>query len=97
MVFSHGQYLDFLPQRASKGAAIRYLATKWGIPFRRILVAGDSGNDEEMLRGVTCGVIVGNYSKELEHLKGLRRMFFSQQEYAAGIIDGLDHYGFLED
>jgi sucrose-phosphate synthase len=61
------------------------------------MVCGDSGNDEEMLRGVTCGLIVGNYSKELEHLRGLRRMYFSKKEYAAGIIDGIRHYRFLED
>ncbi|MEN8142561.1 MAG: HAD-IIB family hydrolase, partial [Thermodesulfobacteriota bacterium] len=97
LVFSNSQFLDILPYRASMGKAVRYLSYKWEFPLKSIMVCGDSGNDEEMLRGVTCGVIVGNYSKELEHLKGLRRMFFSRQEYAGGIIDGLDHYGFLQD
>ena len=48
-----------------------------------------------MLRGDTSGVVVGNYSKELEPLKGLRRTYFSKEEYAAGIMDGLRHYGFI--
>ncbi len=96
LIFSNGQFLDILPYRASKGKAVRYLSYKWEFPLKSIMVCGDSGNDEEMLRGVTCGVIVGNYSKELEHLRGMRRMFFSKKEYAGGIIDGLDHYGFLE-
>lgn len=94
--FSNGQFLDILPFRASKGKAIRYLSYKWELPLKSIMVCGDSGNDEEMLRGDTCGVVVGNYSKELEHLRGLRRMFFSKKEYAAGIIDGIKHYRFLE-
>lgn len=93
--FSNSQFLDVIPFRASKGKAVRYLSYKWAFPLQSIMVCGDSGNDEEMLRGVTCGVVVGNYSKELEHLRGLRRMFFSKKEYAAGIIDGIRHYRFL--
>ncbi|MCK4839315.1 MAG: HAD-IIB family hydrolase [Desulfobulbaceae bacterium] len=95
--FSNSQFLDIIPFRASKGKAVRYLSYKWEFPLKSIMVCGDSGNDEEMLRGVTCGLIVGNYSKELEHLRGLRRMFFSKKEYAAGIIDGIKHYRFLDD
>ncbi|MEN8136340.1 MAG: HAD-IIB family hydrolase [Thermodesulfobacteriota bacterium] len=95
--FSNSQFLDIIPFRASKGKAVRYLSYKWEFPLKAIMVCGDSGNDEEMLRGVTCGLIVGNYSKELEHLRGLRRMFFSKKEYAAGIIDGIKHYRFLEE
>lgn len=95
LIFSHGQYLDILPYRASKGRAIRYLAYRWNIPFENILVAGDSGNDTEMLKGDLLGVVVGNYSPELEALKGANRVYFSPKEYAAGIIDGLKHYNFL--
>jgi len=95
--FSNSQFLDILPFRASKGKAVRYLSYKWEFPLKSIMVCGDSGNDEEMLRGVTCGVVVGNYSKELEQLRGLRRMYFSKKEYAAGIIDGIKHYRFLEE
>jgi sucrose-phosphate synthase len=95
MIFSHGQFLDVLPYRASKGKAIRYLSYKWGIPMSRIMVCGDSGNDEDMLRGDACGLVVGNYSEELEPLRGRRRIYFSDSEYAAGVLDGLRHYKFL--
>jgi sucrose-phosphate synthase len=84
-----------LPLRASKGKAIRYLADKWEIPVERILVAGDSGNDEEMLRGATLGVVVGNYSPELEALRGRPRIYFAKAHFAAGILEGMDHYAFL--
>jgi sucrose-phosphate synthase len=97
MIFSHQQYLDILPYRASKGKAIRYLAYKWNIPLSNILVSGDSGNDEEMLRGEMPAVVVGNHSDELNHLKGARNVYFSDKAYAAGILDGISDYGFLEE
>lgn len=96
LIYSHGTYLDFLPSRASKGKAIRYISYKWGIPLENFLVCGDSGNDDEMLRGDTRGVVVGNYSPELNKLKGKRRIYFAKKEYAAGIIEGINHYRFLE-
>lgn len=96
LVYSQGRFLDILPYRASKGKAIRYLSYKWGVPLHRIMAAGDSGNDESMLRGDICGLVVGNYSPELERLKGLNRIHFSHEPYAAGIMDGLRHYRFIE-
>jgi sucrose-phosphate synthase len=95
MIFSSGQFLDILPYRASKGKAIRYLSYKWELPMVNIMVCGVSGNDDDMLRGDACGLVVANYSEELEQLRGKRRIYFSDQEYAAGVIDGLKHYKFL--
>jgi sucrose-phosphate synthase len=95
VVFSHGMYLDVLPVRASKGSAIRYLADKWGIPVDSILVAGDSGNDEEMLSGNTLGVVVGNHSAELEVLRERERIYFADGHYAWGILEGIEHYDFF--
>lgn len=94
-IYSHEAYLDLLPIRASKGQALRYLAIKWGLPPGGCLVAGDSGNDEEMLSGNTLGVVVGNYSPELDHLRGKPRIHFAAGCYAWGIIEGLDYYNFL--
>lgn len=96
LIYSHNRYLDILPHRASKGKAVRYLSYKWEIPLDNIMVCGDSGNDEEMLKGGTRGVVVGNYSEELETLKGRKRIYFSKQGYAAGIIEGLEKYHLIE-
>ena len=96
LIYSHQSYLDLLPVRASKGLAIRYLALKWELAPERLLVAGDSGNDEEMLAGNTLGVVVGNYSKELERLRGRERIYFAQGEHAWGVLEGIEHYRFLE-
>jgi sucrose-phosphate synthase len=49
LIFSHNNLIDILPYRAGKGKAIRYLANKWGIPVSKIITAGNSGNDAEML------------------------------------------------
>lgn len=94
VIFSHGQFLDLLPERASKGHAIRYLAYRWGVPLRHFLVAGDSGNDIEMLNGDTLGVVVGNHSAELECLRGRHQIYFANADHACGILEGIAHYGF---
>jgi sucrose-phosphate synthase len=95
VVYSHGQFLDVLPIRASKGKALRYFAVKWNIPIERCLVAGDSGNDEEMLTGNTLGVVVGNHDQDLEKLKGHPRIYFAEGHHAWGILEGIDQYDFL--
>lgn len=97
VIVSNSINLDILPIRASKGLAIRYLSLKWGIPLDAIFTVGDSGNDEGMVSGDTLSVVVANHSEELEAYRNSPRIYFSDQEYAAGIIDGLDHYGFLTD
>ncbi len=95
VIYSHGQFLDILPIRASKGKAIDYVIHKYGFQPRYVMVSGDSGNDEDMLRGQARGLVVGNYAEELEKLKGKPRIYFSKDTYAAGIIDGLYHFGLL--
>jgi sucrose-phosphate synthase len=95
IIYSHGKFLDILPARAGKGKAISYLKNKWGIAPANVMVAGDSGNDEDMLLSRCSSLVVGNHSRELDHLQGKRGIFFSRHQYAGGIIDGLKHYKFL--
>jgi sucrose-phosphate synthase len=96
VIYSHHEFLDILPIRASKGHAIRYLAYKWDLPLTKVLTAGDSGNDSEMLVGDTLAVVVGNHSSELDYLRGLEQIYFANNHYAAGILEGLEHYQFGE-
>jgi sucrose-phosphate synthase len=97
VIYSHGHYLDILPLRASKGKAIKYLMYKYQFQPENVMVAGDSGNDLDMLRGPACGLVVANHSQELERLRGKPRIRFSPASNAAGIIDGLHHYGLLDE
>ncbi len=92
LIYSHDQFLDILPIRASKGQAIRYLSYKWDLPLERFVTSGDSGNDTDMLAGDTLGIAVGNHASEIVHLKEDQRVYFANGHYAAGIIEGLNHY-----
>ncbi|MBN2491644.1 MAG: HAD-IIB family hydrolase [Planctomycetes bacterium] len=96
VIESSGQFLDVLPVRASKGLAVRDFVLKWGLPLDRVLVVGQSGNDRDMLTGNTLAVVVGNHSAELEGLRGHPLVHFAERPHAWGILEGLEHYGFLE-
>jgi HAD-superfamily hydrolase, subfamily IIB/sucrose phosphate synthase, sucrose phosphatase-like domain, bacterial/sucrose-phosphate synthase, putative, glycosyltransferase domain len=96
LVYSENANLDLIPVRASKGHAVRYLAYKWGLPLQAFMVAGDSGNDEAMLLGDTLAVVVANHSPELETLRGLEQVYFAEAGFAAGILEGIVHYHFVE-
>jgi sucrose-phosphate synthase len=91
----HGHNLEIVPVRASPGLAIRFLCNKWGLEPGRLLVAGDSGNDRDMLSGDTLGVVVANHTPELSDLRGRPRIYFARGEHARGILEGIDHYDFL--
>lgn len=95
-IFSLDMFLDIIPSRAGSGISIRHMAYKWGFPLEHILIAGDSGSDEEMLAGNTLGVVVGNYSRELEKLRKYPRVYFAEQSHAAGIIEGIHYYNFFD-
>jgi sucrose-phosphate synthase len=96
VILSFEMFLDIIPSRAGSGLSIRQMAYKWGLPLENILVAGDSGNDLDMLAGNTLGVVVGNYSPELEKLRKYPRVYFAEAHHAAGIIEGIHYYNFLE-
>ena len=97
VIVSFGQYLDIVPTRASKGQALRYAALRLEIPLEQILVAGGSGADEGMIRGNTLGVVVANrHEEELSGLLDVERVYFSDKPHAAGLLDAIEHYGFLE-
>jgi sucrose-phosphate synthase len=50
-----------------------------------------------MLLGRTAGIVVGNHAEELADLKDLKssRIYFADAHCAAGIIEGLGHYGLI--
>ncbi|MBT8047195.1 MAG: HAD-IIB family hydrolase [Xanthomonadales bacterium] len=97
VIMSFGQYLDIVPTRASKGQALRYAALRLEIPLEQILVAGGSGADEGMIRGNTLAVVVANrHEEELSGLVDVERIYFSDKPHAGGLLDAIDHYGFLE-
>jgi sucrose-phosphate synthase len=76
---------------------LRYVADRWEIPLNRILVAGGSGADEDMMRGNTLAVVVANrHHEELSQLEEFDQVYFAKNAYAAGILEALDYYRFFD-
>ncbi|HUF76970.1 MAG TPA: HAD-IIB family hydrolase [Longimicrobiales bacterium] len=94
-LLDHETSLEVIPVRASPGLAIRFLCYKWNLAPERLLVAGDSGNDLDMLEGDTLGVVVGNHTGELDELRGRPRIYFAEGCYAWGVLEGIRHYDFF--
>lgn len=96
VILSFGQFLDILPSRASKGQSLRYLSQRLDIPLDKVLVAGGSGADEDMMRGNTLAVVVENrHNEELSLLPEVDRIYFARRRYAAGILEAIEHYDFF--
>ncbi|OIR13205.1 mannosylfructose-phosphate synthase [mine drainage metagenome] len=89
ILLTENKYLDFLPFRASKGNAVRYLSYKWGTPLQKIITAGNSGNDKDMLKGKSKGIVVANYSPELEELKKNKHIYFAKSALSIGVLEGI--------
>ena len=96
VVMSLGMYLDIIPVRGGSDLSMRHLLWKWGFAPEHVLVAGDSGNDAGMLLGRTLGVVVGNHSPELNRLRNRPRIYFAEASHAAGILEGISYYNFLD-
>lgn len=92
ILLTENKYLDLLPIRASKGNAVRYLSYKWMIPLQRFITAGNSGNDKDMLTGKTKGIVVANYSPELEELKSSKFIYFTKHPLSMGVLEGINFH-----
>ncbi len=98
VVYSSDRDLDILPIRANKGHALTYVRQQLGFVPDRTVACGDSGNDIALFLENTLGIIVGNARPELldwHRGMGSDRQYLAQKNYAAGILEGLAHFGFL--
>jgi len=98
VVWSSGRDLDILPEASGKGKAIEFLIELRGLSADRVVVAGDSGNDATMFQHFRRGIVVGNAQSELLQMAEqmeTERVFLARSSYAAGVEEGLRHYGLL--
>lgn len=96
LIYSSSRDLDVLPAGVNKGTASQYLASYANIPFDRVAVAGDTGNDEAMFLQGFRGIVVGNAQEELKALTS-PDIYLSPKAFADGVVDGLRHwFGELE-
>jgi len=92
ILLTENHFLDILPYRASKGSAVRYLSYKWKIPMDQIITAGNSGNDIDMVKGKMKGIVVANYSAEMEVLRKSKVIYFSKSVLSKGVLEGIQHH-----
>jgi Cof subfamily protein (haloacid dehalogenase superfamily) len=62
---SNVEYLEFMPPKANKGAALELVAHRLGMTEAETVAFGDSWNDVPMLRWAGLGVAVGNAKPEV--------------------------------
>lgn len=101
LVYSGDRHLDILPARGGKGRAMQFVGNRWGFEASRTVACGDSGNDITLF-GIAGarGIIVGNARPELlrwYESNCADRLYLARAHYAAGILEGLRHFGFLGD
>lgn len=95
VIYSHGQFLNIVPIRASKGLALRFLVAQFGIPLERTLAIGGSAADEDMMRGNTLAAIVGNCSPDELDIEQCDTIYSAKSCYAAGVLEAMEYYDFL--
>lgn len=62
---SHPEYLEFMAPGVHKGAALRWLGERLGIPLAETMAVGDQHNDLEMIAAVGIGVAMGGAPPEV--------------------------------
>ncbi|MBT2582902.1 HAD-IIB family hydrolase [Planococcus sp. ISL-109] len=92
LIFSGGKDLDILPPQSGKGQALQYLLERYEISGAKLLVAGDSGNDLEMLTLGFPSVIVGNAQPELQQHRQHPLIYRANRHCAGGIYEAWTHF-----
>jgi len=95
--------IDVLPAGIAKDYAVRYLHDHSGVGEDRLVYAGDSGNDRAAMLSGYRVIVVGNADAALKEelvtesaACGIsKRIYFAEKAYAAGVLEGLRHFGFV--
>ena len=99
LIYSSNQDLDILSSRTNKGTALAYVQQVLGFESARTIACGDSGNDVALFEQKTLGVVMGNAQPELlkwHHQNPSNDRYLATAHCAAGILEGLQYFGFLE-
>jgi len=98
----HAAFIDCMPANCTKGSALDYLANviQSGCDFHAdldIIWAGDEYNDISFTITEFKGIIVGNASQRLVEKARPGSHYIAKEKYARGVIEGLRHFGHIED
>jgi|GEM_PF-2415553 hydroxymethylpyrimidine pyrophosphatase-like HAD family hydrolase len=87
-----GMYVDLMPHCLGKAAAAKAIAASLGLGMERILVAGDSENDQDMyMEGGFKKILPANAANLLRRIAP--DAYQSPYPDADGVLDGLGHFG----
>lgn len=92
MIISSNRDVDVLPEKSGKGNALNYVIERYAPKDVQVLVAGDSGNDLDMLTLGYPAVIVGNAQPELTTIEPHPRLYHAQKNCAKGIHEAWLHF-----
>jgi sucrose-6F-phosphate phosphohydrolase len=92
MIYSSERDLDFLPRGVDKGSAAKFVAGYLGFPDKRVLVAGNSGNDVSLFAHGFGGIVVGNAHQELKHMAENFVSYQARMAYADGVREGIEYW-----
>lgn len=92
LIYSGGRDVDILPSESGKGQALQYILDKYKLSEAKLLIAGDSGNDVEMLTMGFPSVIVGNAQPELLEQPEHPSIYRAKRKFAGGIHEAWSHF-----
>ncbi len=97
LIASAGVYIDVMPGGVHKGSTLLRTRERLDGAPERWIVAGDTMNDFGLLTTGLAGIVVGNAEPELRRrLDGRDDIFVAEGHGAAGILEGLTHFGLIE-
>lgn len=92
LIFSSNRDVDILPPNSGKGEALEYVLQNYFNKEVQVLIAGDSGNDLEMLSLDYPSVIVGNAQRELIEMNNHPLLYRASKHFAGGIHEAWLHF-----
>jgi sucrose-6-phosphatase len=98
IIYSSDRDVDVLPRRSGKGRALRHVRNILNMQLNRTVACGDSGNDIAIFTENIFGIIVGNARAELKEWYEANKkdnLYLARNNCAAGILEGLSHFKWL--
>jgi hypothetical protein len=65
VVRSHDLFVEVTSPSVSKGAALAFVAERFGVPRQQVIAVGDSGNDVSMVQWAGLGIAMANATPDV--------------------------------
>lgn len=94
ILYSSDRDVDVVPLCANKGSSAAHVASILDMEPSSVICSGDSGNDAHLFQmGFGGSILVGNAAPDL--IDSAPGAYRAQARYAAGVVEGLRHFGRL--